>query len=50
MANVNVFVLQYQLGMKTPDYLLHLDSALKKHLGMQANNNAITIEIPMERR
>lgn len=50
MANVNVFDLQYQLGMKTPDYLLHLDSALKKHLGLQANENAIAIEIPMERR
>lgn len=50
MANVNVFDLQFQLGMKSPDYLLHLDSALKKHSEMQASENAIAIEIPMERR
>lgn len=48
MANVNVFDLQFQLGMKSPDYLLHLDSAFKKHLGMQSHKNAIAIEIPLE--
>ena len=49
MSGVNVFDLQYQLGMKSPDYLLHLESALKQKQNLFSNGQSAVIEIPTER-
>ncbi len=38
MSNVNVYDLQFQLGMKSADYLLHLEAALKQKQALRSSS------------